>query len=114
MAGVDGLSKGMRDLVREFGLVVVHAMIEDGYHNAKELRPILVEWRRRRQEQWLATDFIVKKSARQVADAMLYAMAERAGLENVPRNYIETEYDRMRRQQQADDAALFAEISRGL
>lgn len=114
MAAIDGMSKGMRDLVREFGLVIVSAMIDDGYHNAKELRPILVEWRRRRQEEWLATDFIVKKTARQVADAMLYRLAERAGLENVPRNYIVSEYERARQQQQADDAALFAEISRGL
>jgi hypothetical protein len=83
MAAIDGMPKGMRDLVREFGLVIVQAMIEDGYHNAKELRPLLVGWRQRRQEQWLATDFVSKKTARQIADAIMYRMAERASDDDV-------------------------------
>ena len=53
----------MRALVREFGFVIVAQMMDEGYTNAAELRPMLETWRERRQEQWLATDYLLSRKA---------------------------------------------------
>lgn len=53
----------MRALVREFGFVIVSEMIDEGYTNARELKPLLETWRSRRQEEWLATDYLMKRKA---------------------------------------------------
>lgn len=78
MQSIDKMSRPMRELVREFGHMIVSAMIEDGYRNAKELRPLLETWRERRQEQWLETQYFTKRSAESIADAVIYKMQERA------------------------------------
>jgi hypothetical protein len=63
MKTIDGLSKPMRALVREYGFAIVRDMINDGYTDAFELAEILRVWRERRQEAWLSTDYVTKKSA---------------------------------------------------
>src|SRR5437660_474086 len=66
MAHIDQMSRPMRALVREYGYAIVRDMIDEGYDNAAELGAILEVWRERRQEQWLATDYITKRTARQI------------------------------------------------
>ena len=61
MRAVDNLKPAFRDLVHEFGLVIVAGMINDGYDDPIELRRTLETWRERRQSEWLATDYITKK-----------------------------------------------------
>lgn len=61
MRAVDRLSPAMRVLVREFGFTIVASMIDEGYTNACDLRPLLETWRERRQEEWLATDYLISK-----------------------------------------------------
>lgn len=78
MQSIDRLSKPMRDLVREYGHMIVSAMIDDGYRNARELKPLLETWRERRQEQWLDTQYFTSRSARSIADAIAYRMADKA------------------------------------
>jgi hypothetical protein len=63
MSAIDGMRPEMRALVREFGFTIVADMISEGYTTAKELRPVLETWRERRQEQWLATNYIVPRRA---------------------------------------------------
>lgn len=63
MRAVDGMRPQMRALVREFGFTIVAQMMDEGYRNAKELRPVLETWRERRQEQWLATNYVVPRRA---------------------------------------------------
>jgi DnaJ-domain-containing protein 1 len=69
MRAVDSLSPAFRDLVHEFGLVIVAAMINDGYDNPVELRQVLETWRARRQSEWLATDYISSKTANSFNEA---------------------------------------------
>ena len=54
MKFVDGLKPPMRELVREFGVEVVHGMFLDGWRDAEKLRPELEAWRERQQERWLS------------------------------------------------------------
>lgn len=63
MKTIDRMSPAMRALVREFGFVIVSEMIDEGYTNARELKPLLETWRSRRQEEWLATDYLMKRKA---------------------------------------------------
>ena len=58
MRAVDSLKPVFRDLVHEFGLVIVAGMINDGYDDPVELRRALETWRERRQSEWLATDYL--------------------------------------------------------
>lgn len=78
MARIDRMSKPMRALVREYGYTIVNAMIKEGYRDPFQLAELLEEWRRRRQEQWLSTDFITRKSAQSIADATAYRVAARS------------------------------------
>ena len=64
MAWVDRLKPEMRELVYTFGLVIVADMYGDGHTRAAELRPILESWRSRRQEEWLATNYIANRTGR--------------------------------------------------
>ena len=64
MAWVDKRTPAMRALIHEFGLVVVADMYTDGHTRAAELRPILESWRSRRQEEWLATNYIANRTGR--------------------------------------------------
>jgi hypothetical protein len=68
MRAVDKLSPAFRDLVHEFGLVIVAGMINDGYDNPAELRLVLETWRERRQSEWLMTDYITKKTAKSFSE----------------------------------------------
>jgi len=74
MNHVDSLSRPMRALVREFGYKIVADMIDDGYRNARELKPLLQTWRERRQEDWLAMSYIVPRSVESIADAVMNRM----------------------------------------
>ena len=67
MRYVDGLSRHMRALVHEYGITIVAAMIDDGYTEPSELWMLLQGWRERRQEQWLATDYVTKEMAKRIA-----------------------------------------------
>jgi hypothetical protein len=64
MRAVDSLKPAFRDLVHEFGLVIVAGMINDGYDDPVELRRALETWRERRQREWLETDYVNEKIAR--------------------------------------------------
>src|SRR5262249_49793824 len=61
MDQIDRLPKSLRILVYEFGWKPVREMLddlpEDQRRNIPWLRSMLVRWRERRQEEWLATDF---------------------------------------------------------
>jgi hypothetical protein len=61
MKSIDKLKPGMRALVHEFGAVIVGEMIGDGYHDAAALRPVLEQWRSKRQQEWLNTDYITHR-----------------------------------------------------
>jgi hypothetical protein len=76
MRRIDRMPKKMRALVHEYGYVIVNAMIDDGYNDPTALEDLLVTWRSRRQEAWLLTDYVTKKTAQSVADALQYRMAE--------------------------------------
>lgn len=60
MRPIDGLKPAFRALVHEFGAIIVLQMIGEGYDKPDELRPVLEGWRERRQEKWLATDYLLK------------------------------------------------------
>jgi N-methylhydantoinase B/oxoprolinase/acetone carboxylase alpha subunit len=60
MAAIDKLSRPMRELVDEFGAAIVLGMIADGHRDARKLRIELEAWRERRQNEWLATDYVRK------------------------------------------------------
>jgi hypothetical protein len=65
MEYVDKLSPAFRALVYEFGLLIVSNMREEeGYTNAARLRPVLEAWRSKRQEEWLATNYITPATSR--------------------------------------------------
>jgi hypothetical protein len=68
MAHVDRMSRPMRALVREYGYKIVRDMIDDGYRNAKDLKPILEAWRERRQEEWIATDYVTPRTIERIAE----------------------------------------------
>jgi hypothetical protein len=71
MNSIDGLAPPMRDLVHEFGFAIVAAMINDGYYDAVELRGILKTRLDRRQNEWLATDYITPAVAEIIKGAFL-------------------------------------------
>lgn len=62
MLPIDSLSAPMRALANEYGAVIVLAMINDGYNRPAELRRLLEIRRQRRQDEWLATDFVTVKT----------------------------------------------------
>jgi hypothetical protein len=63
MSAIDAMPPEFRALVREFGFVIVDRMMADGYSNPDELRTVLEGWRERRQDEWLATNYIVSRKA---------------------------------------------------
>ena len=60
MRPIDDLRPAFRALVHEYGAVIVLKMIGEGYERPEELRPVLETWRERRQETWLATNYLAK------------------------------------------------------
>jgi hypothetical protein len=61
MVVVDAMPREFRALVHEFGAVIVDRMMAEGYRDPHVLRPVLETWRERRQNEWLATDYIIDK-----------------------------------------------------
>lgn len=61
MSAIDRMPKGFRALVHEFGAVIVDKMMADGYSDPGELRTVLEGWRERRQEEWLRTDYLIRR-----------------------------------------------------
>lgn len=61
MEQIDALRPGVRALLNEYGTNIVGAMIADGYETVRDLKQPLESWRRKRQEEWLATDYITEK-----------------------------------------------------
>ncbi len=61
MSAIDRMPKGFRALVHEFGAVIVIKMMADGYSDANELRTVLEGWRERRQDEWLRTDYLIRR-----------------------------------------------------
>jgi hypothetical protein len=49
----DRLPRSWRDLVNDFGWIIVRDMRADGHRNAAKLREELEAWHGRRQEAWL-------------------------------------------------------------
>jgi hypothetical protein len=49
----DRLPRPWRDLVNDFGWIIVRDMRADGHHNAAKLREELEAWRERQQAAWL-------------------------------------------------------------
>jgi hypothetical protein len=78
MRRIDRMPKKMRALVHEYGYVIVNAMIDDGYNDPTELADLLTTWRSRRQEQWLETNYITRRTAESIADATAYRIAARS------------------------------------
>jgi hypothetical protein len=56
METLDGLKETERKLVHEYGATIVINLINEGYSDLR-LKSILESWRRRRQEDWLNTDY---------------------------------------------------------
>jgi hypothetical protein len=54
MAELDRMPRAWRDLINEFGWIIVREMRLDGHRDAVALREELIAWRERRQEAWLA------------------------------------------------------------
>jgi hypothetical protein len=54
MARIDRLPRNWRELVHEFGWIIVRDMMRDGHRDAAKLREGLEVWRERQQERWLA------------------------------------------------------------
>jgi hypothetical protein len=50
----DRLPRPWRDLVNDFGWIIVRDMRADGHRNAAKLREELEAWRSRQQERWLS------------------------------------------------------------
>lgn len=50
----DRLPRSWRDLVNDFGWIVVRDMRADGHRDAAKLREELIAWRERQQERWLS------------------------------------------------------------
>ena len=61
MRAIDAMTPSMRALVHEYGFTIVHEMRAEGHMNAVALRPILEGWRRRRQDEWLQTNYVQPK-----------------------------------------------------
>ena len=74
MRHIDSMPLAMRALVREFGYAIVRDMLAEGYTSARSMRNDLETWRDRRQEQWLATDYVTAKTVRSIVDAAMYRM----------------------------------------
>ena len=80
MRHIDSMSKPMRALVREYGYAIIRDLLAeaDNPYNPFELAEILQIWRERRQDAWLGTNYVTRKSAQSIADALAYRMAEKA------------------------------------
>lgn len=63
MAEVDRMPKARRELVHEYGLVIVRHMDE---MPIKELRGFLVAWREMRQRELLAANYMPQRGMRHV------------------------------------------------
>jgi hypothetical protein len=61
MAAIDRMPQGFRALVHEYGAVIVDKMMADGYSDPDELRAVLEGWRERRQDEWLRTDYLIRR-----------------------------------------------------
>jgi hypothetical protein len=53
MTAMDRMTPPMRALVHDYGFAIVYAMINDGYRDARALRPILETRRKRLQQETL-------------------------------------------------------------
>lgn len=73
MAFIDGLEPDWRALVHEYGVTIVEALMDEG-QDAEQAAYELTVWRERRQEEWLATNFVRKREARAIA-ASYFRMA---------------------------------------
>jgi hypothetical protein len=80
---IDNLPKPFRDLMHEYGFKIVAEMIGDDYQDPIELADLLETWRCRRQEQWLETNYITRKTAQSIADAVQYRMTASACLKRM-------------------------------
>jgi hypothetical protein len=60
---VDPLPVEWRELVHEYGLRIVQAIRAES-SSIEEAKVMLEHWRRTRQRDWLATDYITKRSFR--------------------------------------------------
>jgi hypothetical protein len=79
MAYVDKLKPGMRELVYEFGLLIVSEMVADGYRDPDALRPVLETWRSRRQQEWLSTNYITRNTGSNMRRIYERALADGQG-----------------------------------
>jgi hypothetical protein len=85
MERIDKLPKAFRALVREYGYTIVQALLDDGYKDPFEMAEMLTTWRCRRQEACLLTDYVTKKTAQSIADALQYRMAAHESSNSRPR-----------------------------
>jgi hypothetical protein len=76
MTWIDGRSRPTRKLIHEFGFVIVGEMIADGFDGSVgELLDILTTWRERRQEAWLQTNFITRRTLDSIVESAFYKRA---------------------------------------
>lgn len=67
METIDRLPPSVRALVHEYGFSIVFALLQDGVTNLGVMRAQLETWRANRQAEWLATDYITRRTAKSFA-----------------------------------------------
>lgn len=90
MAHIDRMKPWMRALVREYGYAIIRDLLAeaDNAYDPFQLADQLQTWRERRQEQWLATNYITTRSAQSIADAVAYRLESGEGPRNSRRARI--------------------------
>jgi hypothetical protein len=66
MDAIDAMEPEWRALVHEFGVVIVSEIMGEA-NTVEEGREMLNYWRSRRQEQWLATNYVTRSLFRKAA-----------------------------------------------
>lgn len=80
MRHIDDMPPSVRALVHEYGYVIVAGLLNEVIGDndddpAEQLQFILENWRVRRQEEWLATNYMTPRTARRIVEAALARQA---------------------------------------
>lgn len=72
MNAIDRLPKAWRALVHEYGATIVLAMWDET-SDSDHASDALVEWRRRRQDEWLRTNYLTARLRREFQKTVNHA-----------------------------------------